>query len=158
MRYVRLINERVVADAPKSGMYGSVLYGNLYAHPEVLAEMGYKPLIESEKPIVGERERVVTTYEDNGESIVEVHKVEALPPQDRTLSKMRLYEALYNRGLWEMTEQMINSNQHLKNIWTFANALQEQHHMVQQAMMILKNNANLTDDEVEQILQESEAV
>lgn len=157
MRYVRLINERVVADAPKSGMHKNVLYGNLYAHPEVLVAMGFKPLIESEKPIVGERERLVTTYEDNGESIVEVHTIEALPPQDRTLSKMRLYEALYKRGLWEATEQMINSNQHLKNIWTFANALQEQHPMVQQAMAILKNNASLTDDEVEAILAESEA-
>jgi hypothetical protein len=157
MRYVRLINERVVADAPKSGMFGNVLYGNLYAHPEVLVEMGYKPLVESESPTIGERERLVTTYEDNGESIVQVHKVEALPPQDRTLSKMRLYEALYNRGLWEMTEELLNSNTHLRNIWNFANALQEQHPMVQQAMAILKANASLTDEQVEEILAESEA-
>lgn len=158
MRYVRLINKRVIADAPKSGMFGDVLYGNLYARPEVLVAMGYKPLIESEKPVVGERERLVTTYVENDESIVEVHSIEQLPPSDRTLSKMRLYEALYKRNLWEMTEQLLNSNQHLKNIWTFANAIQEQHPMVQQAMAILKTNANLTDDEVEQILQESEAV
>lgn len=158
MRYVRLINERVVADAPRSGAWGNKIYGNLYAHPEVLLEMGYKPLIEAEKPIVGERERVVTTYTDNGESIVQVHKVEALPPQDRTLSKMRLYEALYNRNLWEMTEELLNSNQHLKNIWTFANVLQEQHPMVQQAMTILKNNAGLNDEQVEEILAESEVI
>lgn len=158
MRYARLINQNVISDAPKSGAWGNKIYGNLYAHPEVLFDMGYKPLVESEKPVVGERERLVTTYTDNGESIVQVHKVEALPPQDRTLSKMRLYEALYVRGLWEATEQLINSNTHLKNIWTFANALQEQHPMVQQAMTILKNNAGLTEEQVEEILVESEAI
>lgn len=158
MRYARLINQNVIADAPKHGSWNNKLYGNLYAHPEVLIAMGYKPLMESERPIVGERERLITTYTDNGESIVQVHKVEALPPQDRTLSKMRLYEALYKRNLWEMTEQLIKSNSYMANVWQLAVNLQEQHPMVQQAMMILKNNASLTDAEVEAILAESEAV
>ena len=158
MRYAKIINSRVIAEAPKHGSWDNKIYGNLYAHPEVLVAMGYKPLIESEKPVVGERERLVTTYEDNGEAIVEVHKIEQLPPQDRTLSKMRLFEALYRRNYWDVVKAYIKQDEYTQNVWSFAVTLQEQHELVRKAIAGLQLLCNVSDEEIEAIIQESEAI
>lgn len=158
MSYAKFINENRIKRAPTSGTWKNIIYGNLMKHPEVLLDMGYKPIKYTDIPEYNlDKEYITEVYSEDSDYVYVNYVVNEIPASDRKLSKMKLFEALYKRGLWTATETFINSDPYTLKIWELAVTLQEQHPLVQQAMAALIKYASLTDENVEEILQESVA-
>lgn len=156
MSYAKFINETRIKRAPISGTWKNVIYGNLMKHPEVLLDMGYKPIKYNDIPEYDiNTQYIEETYSEEVDCIYVNYVVKDNPVSDRKISKMKLFEALYKRGLWVATETFINSDPYTLKIWELAVTLQEQHPLVQRAMNALIIHASLTNEEVEEILQES---
>ena len=158
MSYAKFINENRIRRAPTSGTWKNVIYGNLLKHPEVLLDMGYKPIKYNEIPEYDlEKQYIEEIYSEEIDCIYVNYVVKDNPISDRKISKMKLFEALYKRGLWNATETFINSDPYTLKIWELAVTLQEQHPLVQKAMSALIAYASLTEEQVEEIIQESVA-
>lgn len=159
-RFVKFINKKMIKDCPKSGMFEKIFYANFFdEHEDILLKMGYKPLVlsESKPENLQENQRLDISYEERSDAVYEIYTVIELVKEisDRKLSKMKLFEALYKRGFWEITESMIKSDVYTNKIWELAVTLQEQHPLVQTMITALKSKIGISNEVVEEIISES---
>ena len=67
MEYAKYINEHTIEPAPKVVKVGKKRIAN--PKPEILEELGYKPVIEDDKPEITEQQYLVPRYTQTAKRI-----------------------------------------------------------------------------------------
>lgn len=166
--YAKYISEKEInTNIPTKITIDGIIYGNIKNNKDILEKLGFCEVIEEtseidETSIDLNKFHFENRYRLENNKIIQTKVlVETLVEEiiiDRKISKMRLFEALYKRNLWNATETLINSDPFMAKIWELAVTLQEQHPLVIQAKLALITQFGLSDEEVEQIIIESEAI
>ena len=97
MEYVKLISEYVIdRNPPQSAVINGVPTGNLWAHPALLANLGYLPLTMSNCPDDGNTYRAKYAVEDG--KIVQSWEAYTPAPVVHTWSKYKIIQTVIALG------------------------------------------------------------
>jgi len=116
--YARMINEHEIETAiPRTAVVDGALIGNVASKPEILAHMGFWPLIETERPEGDYR----AVYAFDGAHIVRGWEAYTPPETVRTYSKYKITSALISIGKWEAFVAALTAEQ--RALWDAATVL-----------------------------------
>ena len=159
--YAKLISETSIdRNVPHKATIGNrIVVGQLPA--DYLASLGFFPLDESPAPTPKDGYHAESRYAyddaENPSRILQTWvEVENPPPPPRSLSKRRLYDALNSLGLWNQTQEYMETTGSWM-VFTLATTLDEDDPLIVQAIAALKVSLGLTDEQVESIISASVA-
>ncbi len=116
--YARLINQYEIETAiPRTAVVDGALVGNVASKPEILARMGFWPMIETERPEGDYR----AVYTFDGAHIVEGWEAYEPAPVVRTYSKYKVVSALISLGKWAAFDAALTPEQ--RALWDAASVL-----------------------------------
>lgn len=150
----KLLQDGTLEYAPEAYNHNGVDY--LHPTADDYKAVGYLPIIEtapSEPTPSGYH------YEEDGWEVIDdvIHNKWKLvedpycPPEPRQFSKMKLVEALMKLGKWDDVKTWIESNG-LYDLYLAAQNFAEDNDHFKQGVLILKDELQLTDEQVETIL------
>lgn len=165
--YAKYISETTInTTIPKSGhdAQGRLVTGGLTNRPDVLALLGYYPLIEDDEPseqLAGHHyERRYYPPNENNEIVQHWISVEDPPvpvPTPRTFSKYKLKLEIAKAGLLDAFMQLLESVDVIPGYngaeaFNDALTLDEDNDKFKDAVRFAKSELGLTDEDVERIL------
>lgn len=167
MKYAKYISEtQINTTIPKSGRdaQGRLVTGGLTNRPDVLALLGYYPLIEEDEPseqLAGHHyEKRYDPPNENNEIVQHWISVEDPPvpvPPPRTFSKYKLKLEIAKAGLLDDFMQLLESVEVIPGYngaeaFNDALTLDEDNDKFKDAVRFAKSELGLTDEDVERIL------
>lgn len=159
MKYAKLISEtQINTNVPRQAAYeGRTYSGDLSVIPGLLESLGWSPLDETPMPDppVGYHEEARYTLVE-GTIVQSWVEVQDPPEPPRSLSKRRLYIALKAQGIWAAVKGYMEA----AGVWedfSLATTLDEDDPLIEAAIVALKADLGLTDEQVEAIIAASVA-
>jgi len=144
--YARMINEHEIETAiPRTAVVDGALIGNVASKPEILNQLGFWPLVETERPKGDYR----AVYAFDGAHIVRGWE-ESPPPLVRVyqLSKIAIRKWMEARGLGETFAGILSANPGTAQDWADAVTLDDDDPAVLAMMAHMVGAGLLTEDDV----------
>ena len=150
------INSKIPTSVDIDGVH---YQGDLSTKPDILLSLGYLPVIDEETNENIELENgyhLESRYKldkENNRILRYFIKVEDTP-RNLSLSKRKLMLNLKAINLWDQVRTFLEENNVIDDFY-LATTLDEQDPLMQNAINVLKVQLNVSDEEIEQILENS---
>ena len=159
MKYAKYISETYIDESipTKYKWNGQWICGDLTLYPEIMAELGMQEYDDSaEYPEVPEGYHAEERYAIVDNVIVKSYIVVEDPPVilNRSISKRKLMNNLKELNLWTQVKAFMEQYGYLED-WETSTTLDEQDILMQGAIQAVQQMAGLTDEEINNLLENS---
>ena len=159
MTYAKILSATLIdTNPPKSAIIGEkFIVGKLPA--DYLASIGYYPLIEETMPEADEGCHIEARYRhENGNTVKGWIQVEnpVVAPMPRSLSKVKLYRALRDAGMWDTVKSYMEEN----DVWeefSLSTTLDEDNPLISAAIQAMEGEMEIPHDVIQGLLDASVA-